>query len=192
MQYVVDIRQGSIRHAVSGILAVAPLSPPSSPTITDGKLPWVLKLWRKKKCFKQCCNTNKWTMFMFINHCKLHVKQISATYDITVEFITKGCWCRRGFDRYDHIWWIINPQNEKHTFDRENFSKMQTLSACLECWRKYISGKSLLKVSNWWLLFQHLTVRFWPHPPTTTTTTRKKRSLKIWFGSAVKGHWKYY
>ena len=30
MQYVVDIRQGSIRHVVSGILAVAPLSPPSS------------------------------------------------------------------------------------------------------------------------------------------------------------------
>ena len=35
MQYVVDIRQGSIRHVVSGILAVAPLSPPSSPTITE-------------------------------------------------------------------------------------------------------------------------------------------------------------
>ena len=29
MQYVVDIRQGSIRHVVSGILAVAALSPPS-------------------------------------------------------------------------------------------------------------------------------------------------------------------
>ena len=28
MQYVVDIRHGSIRHVVSGILAVAPLSPP--------------------------------------------------------------------------------------------------------------------------------------------------------------------
>ena len=30
MQYVVDIRQGSIRHVVSGILAVAPVSPPTS------------------------------------------------------------------------------------------------------------------------------------------------------------------
>ena len=38
MQYVVDIRQGSIRHVVSGILAVAPLSPPRSQTITDGEL----------------------------------------------------------------------------------------------------------------------------------------------------------
>ena len=41
MQYVVDIRQGSIRHVVSGILAVAPVSPPTS-----------LQPLQKEKCWR--------------------------------------------------------------------------------------------------------------------------------------------
>ena len=51
MQYVVDIRQGSIRHAVSGILAVAPLSPTRSSSITDGLDTPVLQAFRTHEIY---------------------------------------------------------------------------------------------------------------------------------------------